>query len=115
MRARGVSPYSWTAQSEANRVAAEPSEIWLATAAVMRLPSASGLSPAIFSILVSRGVSSIQKSRTGTISLSNLPSTMALRARSLLRSAHCSMSTRLISHFSAIMCAELNCDTSPVP
>ncbi|SLI06992.1 Uncharacterised protein [Mycobacteroides abscessus subsp. abscessus] len=115
MRARGFSPYSCTAHSEASRVALAPSEIWLATAAVSGLPSASGGREAIFSRLVSRGPWSIQKSPTGTISLSKRPFLMASRARSWLRSAHSSMSRRLMFHFSAISCAPRNCDTSSVP
>ena len=52
-----------TARSEAISRAAAPSEIWLASAAVIRPPSRSGLSPAIFSSVVSgRGPSSLATS-----------------------------------------------------
>ncbi len=95
--------------------AAEASAIWLDTAAVTRPPSCRVFSVAIFSRVDSRGGSSTAKSPTGTISRSKRPSAMALSARSLLCRPKRSMSSREMSHFFAIMSAELNCETSPSP
>ncbi len=58
-RARGMSPCSRTARSEASSIAAAPSETWEEQAAVIVPPSMTGFNPAIFSREVSlRGPSS---------------------------------------------------------
>ncbi|MET9535848.1 hypothetical protein ABZY02_35745 [Streptomyces sp. NPDC006649] len=60
IRARGVSPCSRTARSDASSMADAPSETWDETPAVSRPPSTTGFSPAIFSSEVSRrGPSSV--------------------------------------------------------
>ena len=115
IRARGVRPWSATACSEAISIADEASQIWDATAAVIRPPGASGSRPAIFSMDVSRGHWSVSKSPTGTTSLSKRPSAIAVRARSCEASANSSISTREMSHFSAIISAERNWLTSWSP
>ena len=61
IRARGVRPWSATASSEAISIADDASQIWEATAAVIRPPGASGSRPAIFSSEVSRGHWSMSK------------------------------------------------------
>ena len=104
-----------TACSEASSTALAPSEIWLAIAAVSRPPSRSGLSPAIFSRVVSRGPSSVRKSPTGTISFSKWPSRIAANACSWLASANSSISSREMSHFSAIISAPRNWEISWSP
>ena len=114
-RARGVSPCCSTARSEAISIAEEASQICDATAAVMRPPSANGLRPAIFSSEVSRGHSSVSKPATGTISFLNRPSSMAVRARVCEARANSSISSRLMSHFSAIISADRNWETSCSP
>ena len=58
MRARGFRPWSFTACSLAMSSAAEPSLIWLDTAAVSRPPSTSVGSDRILSQFGSRGPSS---------------------------------------------------------
>ena len=110
IRARGVRP--WSRDRAARRRSASPTEasqICEATAAVIRPPGASGSRPAIFSSEVSRGHSSVAKRRRrevdGSISLSNRPSAIAVRARSCEASANSSISSRLMSHFSAIISA----------
>ena len=115
MRARGLSPWSFTACSLAMSSAAEPSLIWLDTAAVSRPPSTSVGSERIFSQLGSRGPSSNVHSPSGTISLSNRPSARARSARSCDSTANASMSSREMFHFSAIISAPWNCDTSWSP
>ena len=66
-------------------------EIWDAAAAVSSQPSRSGLSPAIFSSVVSRrGPSSSVTPATGVISRRNRPSSMARTARAWLSSANSS-------------------------
>ncbi len=82
MRARGVSPCSSTARSEAIRRAAEASEICEATPAV-RTPSGTRVeSSAIFSRLVSRrGPSSTETPANGEISRSKWPASIAAIAR----------------------------------
>ena len=82
---------------------------------MIRPPSARGFSPAIFSSEVSRGHSSTAKSPTGTISFANRPSLMAVRARVCEARANSSISARLMSHFSAIISAERNWETSWSP
>ena len=62
--------------------AAEPSEIWLATAAVSRPPSVSVFSERIFSQFGSRGPSSKSRPSSGAISASKRPSARARMARS---------------------------------
>ena len=57
----------------------------------------------IFSRFGSRGPSSWCRPPSGTISASNRPSSRARSARSWLSTAKASMSSRLMSHFSAIM------------
>ena len=116
IRARGVSPWSATACSEATSRAAAPSLTWLARAAVMRPPSTSGANWAIFSRLPPRrGPSSASTPASGLTSGSNRPSSMARMARSWLSKAKASMSSRDRSHFSAIISAPRNWDTSWVP
>ena len=115
-RARGFRSYCFTAPSEAISKAADASLIWLDTAAVSRPPSWRVFKDAIFSSEVSRrAVSSAAKSPYATISLAKRPSSMAPTARWWLSSANRSMSSREMSHFSAIISAERNCDTSCVP
>ena len=88
MRARGVSPCSSTARSDATSKAAAPSLIWLDTAAVSRPPSVSVGSDCILSKDVSRrGPSSVVTPLTGSISASKRPSSMARMARRWLSSA----------------------------
>ncbi|SKX18886.1 Uncharacterised protein [Mycobacteroides abscessus subsp. massiliense] len=77
-----------------------------------RPPSTRVLSPAIFSSVLSRGPSSTRKSPTGMISLSKCPLRIAAKARSWLESANCSISSRLMSHFSAIISAPRNWEIS---
>ncbi len=109
MRARGVRPCSATARSDAMSSAAEPSEIWLETAAVSRPSGIRVRSPAIFSRVVPRrGPSSVVTSPSGAISRSKRPPSMAAIARSWLRRAKASMSAREMSHFAAIISALLN-------
>ena len=91
------------------------SQIWDATAAVIRPPGASGSSAAIFSSDVSRGHSSVVNSPTGAIWESNRPSAIAAFARSCEARANCSICSRLMSHFSAIISAERNWLTSWSP
>ena len=110
-----MSPCFSTARSEAISIAEDASQICEATAAVIRPPSGSGVSPAIFSSEVSRGHSSTAKSPTGAISFSNRPSSMAVRARLCEASANSSISSRLMSHFSAIISAQRNWETSWSP
>ena len=119
-RARGVSPCSATARSEATSSALAPSQIWDATAAVTRPPGASGSSPAIFDSDVSRGHWSVSTtvpsgSVTGSISPAKRPSAIAVRARSCETSANSSISSREMPHFSAIISAERNWLTSWSP
>jgi hypothetical protein len=109
-------PCVFTARSDAISIAEAPSEIWLDTAAVRRPSGSSVLSFAIFSRLVSRrGPSSLRTSPNGAISFSKRPSSMARIARWWLSNANASMSSRVMSHFSAIISAPRNCDTSPAP
>ena len=115
MRARGVRPWSLTACSDANNTALAPSEIWLAIAAVSRPPSTRVFRPAIFSSEVSRGPSSVTKPSTGMISFSKYPARMAAWARWWLVSANCSISSREMSHFSAIISAPRNWEISWSP
>ena len=115
MRARGFSPWSFTACSLAMSSAADASLIWLDTAAVRRPPSTSVGSERIFSQLGSRGPSSNVHSPSGTISFSNRPSARARSARSCDSTANSSMSSREMSHFSAIISAPRNCETSWSP
>ena len=69
MRARGFRLWRRTAAAEAISSAAEPSAIWLETAAVMRPSGANGASCAIFSSVVpARGVSSCVRPLSGAIS-----------------------------------------------
>ncbi len=96
-------------------MAEDASQICEATAAVIRPPGASGSSPAIFSSEVSRGHWSVPKSPTAAISRSKRPSTAAARARSCEARANSSISSRLMSHFSAIISAERNWLTSWSP
>ena len=115
IRARGFSPCSATARSDATSIAAEASEICELTAAVIRPPSISGFNERIFSQLGSRGPSSRVASPNGTISASNRPSAWARSARSCDCTANCSMSSRVMPHLSAMSSAPRNCDTSCVP
>ncbi len=116
IRARGVSPCSSTARSEAISRAAEPSEICDATAAVRRPPSASGFSPDIFSSVVSRrGPSSCFTPARGSISRSNRPSSIARRARWWDSYANASMSSRVMSQSRAIISAPWNWVTGVSP
>jgi hypothetical protein len=116
MRARGVTPRSFTARSDITSSAAAPSEICDATAAVSRPPSVSVGSCAIFSSEVPRrGPSSTDASPSGTISRSKRASSIARIARSWLSSAYTSMSSREMSHFSAMSSAPRNCEISCVP
>ena len=115
-RARGVSPWSFTARSDMTRTALAASEIWDDTAAVSRPPSTSAGSLAICSSEVPRrGPSSAVTSPSATISRSKRPSSCAVTARWWLSSANASMSARLIPHFSAMSSPPRNCDTSWVP
>ena len=115
MRARGFRLWSLTACSEASSTALAPSEIWLAIAAVSRPPSTSVLRPAIFSSDVSRGPSSVTKPSTAMISFSKCPARIASCARWWLASAYSSISSREMSHFSAISSAPRNCEISWSP
>ena len=96
MRARGFRPCCFSARSETISSAAAASEIWLDTAAVMRPPSRSVFSVAIFSSEVSR---------RGPSSARDAVARRRSRARSVPRrwrgwrggdssSANCSMSSR---------------------
>ena len=81
-----------------------------------RPPSTRVRSDAIFSRVVSRrGPSSWTTPLSGSISRSNRPSSMARIARWWLSYAKASISSRVISHFSAIISAPRNCETSWVP
>ncbi|CPU61597.1 Uncharacterised protein [Mycobacteroides abscessus] len=111
-RALGVSPCALTACSEATSVALPPSEICEANAAVRRPPSTRGFRLASFSRVDSRGPSSTRKSPTGMISLSKCPLRIAAKAFSWLESAKRSISSRLMSHFSAIISAPRNWEIS---
>ena len=116
MRARGVRPWSATACSEATSRAAAPSLVWLASAAVIRPPSTRGASWAIFSMLPPlRGPSSCSTPASGATSGWNRPSSIAVMARSWLVRAKASISSREMSHFSAISSAPRNWETSWVP
>ena len=108
MRARGVRPWSFKACSLTMSMAAEASEICDATAAVMRPPSRRVGSDRIFSQFGSRGPSSVARPLTGTISPSKRPSAVARMARSWDSTAKASMSSRLMSHCSAIRSAPRN-------
>ncbi len=101
-------------------IAEEASQICEATPAVIRPPGASGSSAAIFSSVVSRGPSSISKTEpsstaTGAISLVEAACAIAVRPLVCDARANASICSRLMSHFSAIISADLNCDTSPLP
>ena len=115
MRARGVSPWSDRPCSLTISSAAEASEICEAHAAVTRPPSVSVGSERILSQFGSRGPSSAAQSPSGTISASKRPSARARMARSCDSTANASMSSREMSHFSAIISAERNWLTSWVP
>ena len=115
-RARGVTPWSFTACSDITSIPDAPSEICDETAAVSRPPSSSGGSCAIFSSDVPRrGPSSAVTPSSGAISLSKRPSSCARIARSWLSSANASMSSREMFHFSAIISAPRNCEISWSP
>jgi len=81
MRARGFSPCSATAASDAMSSAAEASESCDDRAAVSRPPSTSVGSERILSMSGSRGPSSNVTPASGTISRSNRPSVRARIAR----------------------------------
>ena len=115
MRARGVRPWSFSACSRAMSSAADASLIWLATAAVIRPPSTSVGRLRIFSQFGSRGPSSWSSPPSGTISASKRPSACARMARSWDSTANASMSSREMSHFSAIISAPRNWLTSSSP
>ena len=111
MRARGVSPWSFTACSPRSAARRSASLIWLATAAVTRPPSTSVGSERIFSQFGSRGPSSNVRPSSGAISrLEAALGTRARSARSWDSTANSSMSSREMSHFSAISSAPRNCD-----
>ncbi|MNQ71825.1 hypothetical protein D3C85_865100 [compost metagenome] len=85
-----------SAASETTSSAAEASQVWLDTAAVIDGYSAPTVSRlAIFSRVVSRGVSSYQTPSSGTISRVKRPPAMALRARWWLSRAKASICARL--------------------
>ena len=115
MRARGFRPCVLTACSLAISSAADASEICDDTAAVSRPPSTSVRSERILSRSGSRGPSSNVRPLSGSISRSKRPSARARSARWCDSTANSSMSSRDRSHFSAIISAERNCDTSCVP
>ena len=96
-------------------IAADPSEIWLATAAVILPSGVSVLSDRILSQSGSRGPSSRSTPSIGTISLSKRPSAWARSARSCDSTANASISSRVRSHLSTIISAPTNWLTSPAP
>ena len=110
-----MSPCSFTARSEATSIAAAPSEICDATAAVTRPPSARVGSERIFSGFGSRGPSSREMSPNGTIWVSKRPSARAAMARVWDSTENASVSSREMSQSSAIMSAPRNWLTSWVP
>ena len=116
MRARGFRPCRRTAASLAISSAAAPSAIWLDTAAVTRPPGVSGSSVAIFSSVVPRAAS--RRDATSPTARSRDRSSPR---RSPGSPGDCSRartppcSRRLMFHFSAIISAERNCETSWSP
>ena len=80
-----------------------------------RPPSTSVGSVRIFSKFGSAGPSSWSSPSSGTISASKRPSVRARMARSCDSTANASMSSREMSHFSAIISAPRNWLTSPSP
>ena len=90
------------------RIDAEASEIWLATAAVSLPPSTRVRRLLIFSTLGSRGPSSKVSPLSGAISASKRPSAVAFSARVCDSMAKAYISSRLMSHFSAIISAQVN-------
>ncbi len=80
-----------------------------------RPPSLSGGSERILSQSGSRGPSSWAQSPSGAISASNRPSALAARARVCDSTANASMSSREMSHLPAIISAEANWLSWPVP
>ncbi len=116
IRARGVRLWSLTACSEASSTALAPSEIWLATAAVIRPPSLSGGQAGhLLQRCLPRGLVDGEVRPPATISLSKWPARIASNARWWLASAKRSMSSREMSHFSAIISAPRNCEISWSP
>ena len=96
--------------------AAAPTDIWLATAAVISQPSRRTLSCAICSSDVSRRApSSVSAPATGVICPAKRPSSIARIARRWLSRANRSRSSRLKPHFSHISCAPRNCEISWSP
>ena len=119
IRARGVSPWSATRplgrdQHRRGRVAdlggdggGDPA------AGRQRLEPGHLLQRGVARALV--GGEAVRREGTGSISRSNRPSAIAVRARSCEASANSSISSRLMSHFSAIISAERNWQTSWSP
>ena len=114
-RARGESPWSASPRSLTISSAAEASEICDEHAAVTRPPSVRAGSERILSQSGSRGPSSAVHSPSGTISASKRPSSRARMARVWDSTANSSISSRPMSHFSAINSADRNWLTSCVP
>ncbi len=116
IRARGRSPCSATACSDAISSAAAPSAIWLDSAAVITPPSPAGRSGASLPIRSSevsrRGHSSSLTAPYRSISSANSPASMAAIARWWLASAYSSISARPIPHLAAIRSAALNWEIS---
>ena len=117
MRARGVRPCSFSARSDTTRIAAAASEIWLETAAVSRPPSTSAGSVGhlLERRLAARAFVDGDVAERHDLALEAALVDRGWIARVWLSSANRSISSREMSHFSAIISAPRNCDTSWVP
>ena len=115
MRARGVRPWARRPFSLTTSSAAAASAIELETAAVSRPRSTRVGSERILAQSGRRGGSSALRPKAGRISRSKRPSAAARNARSCEVTANRSMSSRLMSHFSAIISADRNWEISWSP
>ena len=117
MRARGVRPWSFRPPPR-RRSAARPSasEIWLATAAVSRPPSVSVLQRAdLLDSWVARALVGVERRRAARSRGRSGPRPGPRCARWWLASANSSISSRVMSHCSAIISAPRNWVTSWSP
>ena len=116
-RARGVRPCSFTARSEATSSADAPSRDLARhrrgepSARAQRLQLRHLLERGV----AARALVAAARRRAARSRASKRPSSIARSARWWLSSAKRSMSSREMSHFSAIISAPRNCDTSCVP
>src|ERR1044072_618602 len=114
IRASGARPCALSAASETTMTAADPSQIWLAEAALITPPSLSNLTEAMPSRLASKRMPSStswtwpSSSATGTISAANAPASVAALARRWLASAYSSSLSREYPYFLAIISAPTN-------